>query len=62
MDKWMPASQGVTSRDEEEVAGYAAVMETIFASWKDIPLEQSKDAYSLALRGTQGTIRTETPD
>jgi Fic family protein len=25
------------SRDEQEVAGYAAVMETVFASWPDIP-------------------------
>jgi Fic family protein len=29
------------SRDEEEAAGYAAVMETIFASWKDISLTEN---------------------
>jgi Fic family protein len=33
--------KGFASRDEEEVAGYAAVMETIFASWKDIPLTEN---------------------
>ncbi len=30
-----------TSRDEEEVAGYADVMETIFAHWKDIMLTEN---------------------
>ena len=30
-----------TSRDEEEVAGYAEVMETIFAHWKDIGLTEN---------------------
>jgi Fic family protein len=34
-------SKGFASRDEEEVAGYAAVMQTIFASWKDIPLTEN---------------------
>ena len=29
------------SRDEEEVAGYAEAMETIFANWQDIPLTES---------------------
>ena len=29
------------SRDEEEVAGYAEVMETIFTSWIDIPLTEN---------------------
>jgi len=29
------------SRDEEEVAGYAATMETIFAHWQDIPLTEN---------------------
>jgi Fic family protein len=33
-------TKGFKSRDEEEVAGYAAVMETIFSSWKDIPLTE----------------------
>lgn len=29
------------SRDEQEVAGYADVMETIFRSWKEIPLSEN---------------------
>ncbi|GJL82572.1 MAG: cell division protein Fic [marine bacterium B5-7] len=29
------------SRDEEEVAGYAETMETIFAHWQDIPLNEN---------------------
>lgn len=29
------------SRDEEEVAGYAAVMETLFHAWKDIPVTEN---------------------
>jgi Fic family protein len=29
------------SRDEQEVAGYAEVMETIFSSWADIPLTEN---------------------
>lgn len=29
------------SRDEQEVAGYAAVMETVFAHWQDIPLTEN---------------------
>lgn len=29
------------SRDEEEVAGYAEAMETVFAHWQDIPLSEN---------------------
>lgn len=29
------------SRDEQEVAGYARVMETIFAAWQDIPVTEN---------------------
>ncbi len=29
------------SRDEEEVAGYAETMKTIFANWQDIPLTEN---------------------
>lgn len=29
------------TRDEQEVAGYAAVMNTLFASWKDIPFTEN---------------------
>jgi Fic family protein len=31
----------VASRDEEEVAGYAEVMVTVFAHWQDIPLTEN---------------------
>src|SRR5271166_950869 len=29
------------SRDEQEVAGYAEVIETVFASWADIPVTEN---------------------
>jgi Fic family protein len=29
------------SRDEQEVAGYAEVMETVFAAWSEIPLTEN---------------------
>jgi Fic family protein len=34
-------SQSFTSRDEEEVAGYAEVMDSIFASWESIPFSEN---------------------
>lgn len=34
-------TESFTSRDEEEVAGYADTMETIFAHWQDIPLTEN---------------------
>ena len=30
-----------TSRDEQEVAGYAEVMETVFHAWSDIPVTEN---------------------
>lgn len=33
--------QAFASRDEEEVAGYAEIMETVYAHWKDIPLTEN---------------------
>jgi Fic family protein len=33
--------QTFASRDEQEVAGYSAVMETIFHAWKEIPLTEN---------------------
>lgn len=35
------AIQGFSSRDEQEVAGYAEVMETIFQSYDDIPITEN---------------------
>src|SRR5579859_2238397 len=29
------------TRDEQEVAGYAEVMETVFRAWKDIPVNEN---------------------
>lgn len=33
--------KGLNSRDEQEVAGYAAVMDTIFHAWPDIPINEN---------------------
>src|SRR4051812_42222200 len=30
-----------STRDEEEVVGYAEVMETVFESWRDIPITEN---------------------
>ena len=34
-------SQSFTTRDEQEVAGYAEVMDSIFASWESIPFSEN---------------------
>jgi Fic family protein len=34
-------TQSFTSRDEQEVAGYAEVMDSIFASWESIPFSEN---------------------
>jgi Fic family protein len=34
-------AQSFTSRDEQEVAGYAEVMDAIFASWESIPVSEN---------------------
>lgn len=33
-------TESFRSRDEEEVAGYASVMETVLSSWRDLPLTE----------------------
>lgn len=40
------------SRDEEEVAGYAEVMETVFESWRDLPVSENhiKQLHSILLK------------
>src|SRR5277367_6174924 len=35
------AIKSFASRDEQEVAGYADVMETVFYAWADIPLNEN---------------------
>lgn len=46
------------TRDEQEVAGYAYVP---YSSLESV-VEANKEAYYLALRQTQGSIRTDAPD
>jgi Fic family protein len=48
-----------STRDEQEVVGYANVMELVFHSWQNTPV---KEAYYLALRQTQATIRSDSPN
>ncbi|MGB8702264.1 MAG: hypothetical protein WCD18_22840, partial [Thermosynechococcaceae cyanobacterium] len=33
--------QAFASRDEQEVAGYAKAMETVFSAWADIPIAEN---------------------
>ena len=44
--------QAFVSRDEQEVAGYAEVMETIFTAWAEIPLSENymKQLHAMLLR------------
>ena len=46
--------QTFSSRDEQEVAGYAEVMDTIFGSWEEIPLTENylKQLHAMLLRHT----------
>src|SRR3546814_10887929 len=43
------------SRDEQEVAGYAELMELVFASWKDIAFTENhiKQLHTVLLRRTE---------
>ena len=47
------------SRDEEEVAGYAEVMEAIFESWEAIPLTENhiKQLHQMLLRHSSKDVR-----
>ncbi len=47
------------SRDEEEVAGYAAVMETVFADWEAIPLTENhvKQLHQMLLQYSSKDVR-----
>ena len=40
------AVQPLESRDEQEVAGYADLMDLVFTSWQDIPFNENHIAYS----------------
>lgn len=48
-------SHSFRSRDEEEVAGYAEVMNTIFENWQDIPLTENhiKQLHGILLKFSQ---------
>lgn len=48
-----------TSRDEEEVAGYAEAMETVFAGWDAIPLTENhlKQLHQILLRFSSKDVR-----
>lgn len=58
--------QKFTTRDEQEVAGYAEVMELVFSSWNSIPLDENhiKQLHSYLLRHSlkderhRGTYKT----
>jgi len=47
------------SRDEEEVAGYAEVMETVFAGWEAIPLTENhvKQLHQILLKYSSKDVR-----
>lgn len=47
------------SRDEEEVAGYAAVMETVFADWEAVPLTENhvKQLHQMLLQYSSKDVR-----
>lgn len=53
------ATHSFRSRDEEEVAGYADVMETVFADWEAIPLTEKhvKQLHQRLLRHSSKDVR-----
>ena len=48
-----------TTRDEQEVAGYAELMDLVFSSWQDIPLTENhlKQLHQMLLRHSEKDIR-----
>ena len=58
--------QSFATRDEQEVAGYAELMDLVFASWQDIPLTENhiKQLHQILLRHSEkddwhrGTYKT----
>jgi Fic family protein len=60
--------QSFTSRDEQEVAGYAELMDLVFSSWRDIPVTENhlKQLHQILLRYSdkdawhRGTYKTNT--
>ena len=53
------AIQSFDTRDEQEVAGYAQLMEVVFSSWQDIPFNEShiKQLHQILLRHSEKDAR-----
>ncbi len=51
--------QSFETRDEQEVAGYAAVMDLVFSSWRDIPFNENhvKQLHQILLRHSEKDAR-----
>jgi Fic family protein len=47
--------QSFDTRDEQEVAGYAEVMELVFSTWRDLPFNENhiKQLHQLLLRHSE---------
>jgi Fic family protein len=55
--------QSFTSRDEQEVAGYAEVMDVIFSSWESIPFSENyiKQFHTMLLRYSPKDVGVASP-
>ncbi len=53
------AVQSLETRDEQEVAGYAALMNLVFSSWQDIPFNENhvKQLHHILLRHSEKDSR-----
>jgi len=53
------AIQSVETRDEQEVAGYAEVMDLVFSAWQDIPFNENhiKQLHQMLLRHSEKDTR-----
>ena len=53
------AVQSLESRDEQEVAGYAELMDLVFSSWQDIPFNENhvKQLHHILLRHSEKDSR-----
>src|SRR5574343_572349 len=53
------AIQNFETRDEQEVAGYAELMDLVFSSWRDIPFNENhiKQLHQILLRHSEKDVR-----
>ena len=53
------AIQSFDTRDEQEVAGYAELMDLVFSSWQDIPFNENhiKQLHQILLRHSEKDVR-----